>query len=79
MGKAIVNLRMDEFNPQALDNLTVTSLKSEAVSRTKATSRYPAVSLFLLATQCNQILLMILVSFISAFFAVLFYDYFFRN
>ena len=58
MGKAIVNLRMNEFNPQALDNLTVTSLKSEAMSRTKATSRYPMVSL-ILATQCNQILLTI--------------------
>ena len=78
MAKAIVNLRMNEFNPQALDDLTVTSLKSEAMSRTKATSRYPMVSL-ILATHCNQILLTILVSFILAFLAVFFYDYFFRN
>ena len=78
MGKAIMNLRMNEFNPQALDNLTVTSFKSEAMSRPKATSRYPMVSL-ILATQCNQILLTILVSFISTFLAVWFYNYFFRN
>ena len=78
MKKAIVNLRMHEFNPQALDNLTVTSLKSEAMSRNKATSRYPVISL-LLATQCSQVLLTIVVSVISTLLVVVLYDYFIHN
>lgn len=76
--KAIVNLRMEKFNPQALDDLTVSTLKSEAVSRNRAASRYPMLSL-ILTTQRHQLLLMITVSLISAFLAIAFYDFFFVN
>lgn len=69
------DLEMDKFDPQALDDLTITSLKSEALSRRKAVSKYSMISI-LSATQCTQLLLMIMIALTSAALVVFLYDRF---
>ena len=64
--KAAVNLRMCKLDLQALDYLTVTSLKSEATSRRKQVSRYPALSsiISMRSMVLLNIVLAVMVSFI---------------
>ena len=71
--KAAVNLRMHKLDLQALDNLTVTSLKSEATSRRKQVSRYPA-----LFSMHSMVLLIIVLTVIVSFVFNVIYDFFFH-
>lgn len=74
--KAAVNLRMRNLDLLALDDLTITSLKSEALSRRNRASRYPALS-SLLTVQSNLSLVFI-VSLLTTFSAIAVYHFFLR-
>ena len=74
--KSVVNLRMHNLDLSALEDLTVTSLKSEALSRRNPASQYPAV-LSLLTMQSNLPLVFI-VSLLTTFGAIAFYHFFLR-
>ena len=74
--KAAVNLRMQKLNLRALDELTVTNLKSEAMSRQNPVSRYPALS-SILAVNSN-LLLVVIVSFLTALLVIALDRFFLR-
>ena len=74
--KSAVNLRMRNLDLSALDDLTVTSLKSEALSRRNPASRYPVLSS--LFTVQSNLLLVFIVSLLTTFGAIAFYHFFLR-
>ena len=74
--KSAVNLRMHNLDLSALEDLTVTSLKSEALSRRNPASRYPALSS--LFTMQSNLPLVFIVSLLTTFGAIAFYHFFLR-
>ena len=74
--KAAVNLRMRNLDLLALDDLTITSLKSEALSRRNRASRYPALSS--LFTVQSNLSLVFIVSLLTTFGAIAVYHFFLR-
>lgn len=77
MQKSKLNLRMRKLDLQALDNLTVTNLRSEAISRRNPASRYPTQSalLSILTTQLSTLSLVIIVSLLTTFIAMVCYHF----
>ena len=76
MQKSKVNLKMRKLDLSALDDLTVTSLKSEALSRRNPASRYPAWSSIF--TIQSNLPVVIAVSLLTTFGAIAFYHFFLR-
>ena len=68
--RAAVNLRMRRLDLSAMDGLTVTSLKSEALSRRHPASRYPALSSIF--TMQSNLPLVFVVSLLTAVGAIAF-------
>ena len=74
--KAAVTLRMRNLDLSALDDLTITSLKSEALSRRNPASQYPALSS--LFTMQSNLALVFIVSLLTTFGAIAVYHFFLR-
>lgn len=76
--KSTANLRMRNLDLSTLDNLTVTSLKSEALSRRNPASQYPALSSLFAMQSLSSVLLVFIVSLLTTFSAIAFYHFFLR-
>lgn len=74
--KSAVTLSMHKLDLRALDDLTVTNLKSEAISRRNPASRYPALS-SILSMQATVPMLIVL-QLLTVVLAIAVYHYFFR-
>lgn len=77
MKRSKVNLKVQVvMNP---DDLTITNLKSEAVSRRNLASRFPTlVGIMSMQSSFGNIILMFLVSLLAAFLAIAVYHFFIR-
>lgn len=77
LAKARVNLRVQVA--MDLDDLTITNLRSEALSRRNFASRFPAlVSIVLAQTPLGNILLIFVISLLAAFLAIAIYHFYIR-
>ena len=76
--KSAVNLRMRNLDVLAVDHLTVTSLKSEALSRRNPASQYPALSSLLTMQSSMPLVFIVSLQLLITFGAIAFYHFFLR-